>query len=332
MNILLYGLGNIAHAIIANNKNPEIKINVYSQSNSNIHDRIIRISNLNGQSGQALLVTDLSKGVREANYILLCVPSHLRREALKKIRKYILPGTILGAFPGTSGFNEEVEELIPICKCYFSTQRVPFIARILSKGSSVESSKKESINICASSNEQNIAQDLSSLLEIKVNIINNFELINLTNSNPLLHTSRIYTFLKKVTYPFYIDNNELFYENWTNEASNILILMDQEFQKILGALQLKTASILEHYEVDNIEGLTSKLRNIPAFQKIQFPMKLVGEQFKVDFNSRYFIEDFELGLRYTVNKAHTYNIEIPVMTEVLLFYDNLKMQIQEENS
>lgn len=321
-NIVICGFGNIAHAIVANNKRQDISLTILSLTANKSGP--VRVENIRtGDFGEAYLEVDPAKCLPSADYLIFCVPSHVRAKLLREISSFINPKTILGAFPGVSGFNDEVVDILPENKSYFASQRVPFISRVLESGK-VDSLKKDELYIAISpfANE-NIIEDIDCLLSISVKKIKSFDLINLTNSNPLLHTARIYDFLKNNEPPFLIDIDEKFYENWNDNASDILVQMDFEFQLLMKKLGHDTKNILEHYEVGSIKELTSKIKNIPAFKGIKFPMKEANGSFLVDFSSRYFLEDFNLGLVYTLKRANDLNIDAPTIRKVLNFYKNI---------
>ena len=105
------------------------------------------------------------------------------------------------------------------------------------------------------------------------------------------------------------EKNPGFYSEWTVEASNLYIAMDEEFQCLLEKLGVRKGcipSVLEYYESHDAESLTKKISSIPAFQGISSPMKLNKfGNYEPDFTSRYFTEDFPFGLKF----IHTFCLE-----------------------
>lgn len=324
LKIVLYGFGNISHAIVSNLKNKNFKLTVLSSTAQ--CSRIIEITNVKNQAkGKALLEIDPKKCLPDADYLIFCVPSNIRKEAINKIKNHINSKTILGALPGVSGFNEEIKEILPSSKAYFSVQRVPFIARVIDKGRLVRSEKKENLYLAVTKSVQDkVINDMGNFFEQKIEVLPSFDLVNLTNSNPLLHTSRIYDFLNRSKEPYEIDENEMFYENWSDAASFLLVKMDEEFQEIMRAKGHNSCSILEHYGVTNTYELTRKLRSISAFQGIKFPMRKSNGLNVIDFSSRYFTEDFALGLNYTIDKAIEMGITAHYMNTVHSMFMNVK--------
>ena len=118
----------------------------------------------------------------------------------------------------------------------------------------------------------------------------------------------------------------LFYEEWTEEASQLLIAMDREFFALLSILPVREGSIptiLDYYESTDAASLTRKLQSIEAFKGMLSPMKQVEGGFVPDFSSRYFTEDFPYGLRIIQNLARKHQVDTPTIDQVLAW--GLKM-------
>jgi len=119
-----------------------------------------------------------------------------------------------------------------------------------------------------------------------------------------------------VVYP----TESLFYEEWTIEASNYLIKMDEEFQKLLDVLPVTKGSIptiLDYYESTDAVSLTNKLQSIQAFKSLKSPMKKVEGGYIPDFDSRYFTEDFPYGLQIVQSQARQHGISTPMIDKIL---------------
>jgi hypothetical protein len=116
------------------------------------------------------------------------------------------------------------------------------------------------------------------------------------------------------------DRNSEFYSDWTYEASNLLITMDEEFQSLLSKIGVKEGAIptvLDYYESKDAVSLTRKLQSITAFKGILSPMKInkYGE-YEPDFSSRFFTEDFPYGMRFIIETAKKYDVDIPIIKKV----------------
>ena len=78
---------------------------------------------------------------------------------------------------------------------------------------------------------------LEQLFITPVSQLNSFYEAALSNSNPILHTGRLYTMFHGRENEVF-DHNILFYKEWTDEASQLLIEMDAEFFKLLDMLDV----------------------------------------------------------------------------------------------
>ena len=117
----------------------------------------------------------------------------------------------------------------------------------------------------------------------------------------------------------YYDHQYLFYEEWTDEASELLINLDQELFRLLDKLPVAPdylMPILPYYESTDAPSLTRKIRTISSFKGIATPMIQTEKGWQPDLTSRYFREDFLYGLRYIHQEAHRQGVAVPVMDEV----------------
>ena len=106
----------------------------------------------------------------------------------------------------------------------------------------------------------------------------------------------------------------LFYEEWTEEAAQLLIDMDEEFFRLLEVLPVKPnylPRILEYYESHDAHSLAQKLSSIQGFKGITSPMKQTAQGWIPDFASRYFTEDFPYGLHFIWQLAKEKGIPTP---------------------
>ena len=273
--------------------------------------------------GQLAQVTsNAADAIPQAEIVLLCLPGFAIHDELIKIRPYLSNTCKVGTVVSSSGFFFEAFELLPADNPIFGFQRVPFISRTIEYGRKAElKGYKESLHVAIEHTDakENLRIELERLFEKPVTLADNFYEVSLSNSNPLLHPSRLYTMWKDwqpgIVYPY----NPQFYAEWTLKASALLIQMDEEFQNLLKNLGLKPGSIpavLDYYESADAESLTTKLQTIKAFQGILSPMKEVTGGFIPDFTSRYFTEDFPYGMRFIVETAHQRNVSIPTIDQV----------------
>lgn len=272
--------------------------------------------------GELSLVTDNPKvAISGVDIILLCVPGYLIEKTLKEIKPYLGKDTIIGSVVSSTGFFFTAHEVLEPQYELFGLQRVPFISRVREYGSVGDLlGYKESLNIAVenSKDSEGLRRKLETLFMTPVNLLDNFYEASLTNSNPILHTGRLYSMWKDYDGEVFTKPS-FFYADWTEKDSEILIAMDNEFMsltKILGINEGVIPSLLSYYESHDAASLTNKIKSIPAFKTIVSPMKKVENGWIPDFKSRYFTEDFPFGLRYIKELADKQNLQTPTIDKV----------------
>lgn len=255
--------------------------------------------------------------IPQANIILLCLPGFAIKQQLQLIKPYVKSTTFVGSVFSSTGFFFNAMEILNEDVPLWGFQRVPFICRTREYGQSANLlGYKSNLNIAVERTDE--MEDFRLLIEklfnTPVSLLNNFYEATLTNSNPLLHTSRLYTMFgasnEGRTFPRMI----LFYEEWTEEAAQLLIDMDEEFFRLLEVLPVKPnylPRILEYYESHDARSLAQKLSSIQGFKGITSPMKQTAQGWIPDFASRYFTEDFPYGLHFIWQLAKEKGIATP---------------------
>jgi hypothetical protein len=271
--------------------------------------------------------------IPESDIVLVCLPGFAIHDVLCSIAPYIDKRTWVGTVVSSTGFFFEAMNVLPKEQPLFGFQRVPFISRIIIYGHSAElKGYKESLSVAVeqTDDKENVRKVLERLFNTPTNLLDSYYEVSLSNSNPLLHTARLYTLWKDWKPGMSYDNNPFFYADWTLEASELLIKMDEEFQQLLKEIGLKEGSIptvLDYYESHDSASLTQKIRSIPAFQGILSPM-IVNKfgRFEPDFNSRYFTEDFPYGMKFIVETANLYSFKLSIIPNVLNWGCNVIIQ------
>jgi hypothetical protein len=313
MKITIVGFGNIAHALIAYMGAKEnIKISILTSS---IIDTNSIVLSDNSSKGIIYAISSQpSKVIPDSDLILLTTPSHVRFEAIKKIAPFVSQSTIIGAFPGIGGFYDEIQKIFGNDMTVFASQRVPYIARVVERGKEVTATPKKSISIAINHNQAYIQELLSGLLDMDVDLLDSFMEVHLTNSNPILHSARLFS-LYTECYP--LSKEVLFYKEWDDNASKVLLQMDEEFMDLIKKLELQNISSLKkHYEVQNYQQMTQKLQSIKAFEGIKTPLIKVDNQYIFDINSRYFQEDINHDLLYIIKTANKNLVQLPTINRV----------------
>lgn len=278
--------------------------------------------------------------IPKAEIILICVPGYGVVDVLQQIKPYLTEMHYLGSVVSSTGFFFQALELLPHNISLFGFQRVPFIARTIEYGqkAKIKGYKKElliAVENAADNKKEFLKSFVQKIFKVPVKLLNSHYEASLTNSNPLLHTSRLYSMWNEWKPGVRYVSCPLFYADWTVEAAQYYIDMDKEFQTLLDSLHIIKGTIptvLQYYESYDAISLCNKLKSIPAFQEIYSPM--IGDSicgFEPDFDSRYFTEDFPYSLGYIVRLAHKLSVPIPLIDKVydwgmamIKKYSNLK--------
>ena len=259
-----------------------------------------------------------------SDVVLLCLPGFLIRSELQKLKPHLSPHTFVGCVFSSTGFFFEAHEVLRSNQPLWGFQRVPFISRVNMYGQSAhllgyKQAHNVAIEHVSNSEKEAFAQMLSEWFERPINVLNNFYEASLTNSNPLLHTSRLYTLFGGAHEGKPFPRMIMFYEEWTTEAADLYIKMDEEFFQLLKVLPVSDhflPTALHYYESHDAKSLAAKLSSIQSFKGITSPMKQTEEGWLPDFTSRYFTEDFPYGLKYIWKLAHEKGVSCPHIDKV----------------
>ncbi|MDE7356881.1 MAG: NAD/NADP octopine/nopaline dehydrogenase family protein [Bacteroidales bacterium] len=276
-------------------------------------------------TGQLAVISDKPEEViPDADVVLFCLPGFLIQEELLKIRDCLRPSTYVGSVVSSTGFFFEALKLLPENQPLWGFQRVPFICRIEEYGTSANLlGYKSNFHIAVEHDtierKEKFVQQIATIFGPPTYLLKNYWEASLTNSNPILHTARLYSMFSTWDTDQRESHNILFYEEWTDDASELLIQMDCEFFEILDTLPVSKGylpTLLNYYESTDAKSLTKKIRSIASFKGLTSPMKEVDNGWIPDFESRYFQEDFPFGLRFIWELAHTHHIPTPFIDKV----------------
>lgn len=262
--------------------------------------------------------------------VLVCLPATAMSEELRRIKPFLDAGAAVGSVFCCTGFFVMALRELGVDAALFGFQRPPFIARVNRYGESASLlgyRKVMRIGFWGMDTEKEAA--LVSVLEdihaTPVEALRHPLQATLTNSNPILHTSRLYDMFSR-------DEGAMpripkFYEEWTDSSSEVLIAADGEFQALLHELGLDDGDIpplIEYYESHDAASLSRKIRSIGAFKGLLAPMKETAPgSFCPDFESRYFTEDFTYGLLMIKLVGELKGVPMPTVDRMLTWYQKV---------
>lgn len=324
MRVCIVGGGSLGHVCAAFfSSRGGADVNVFTQR-PEAWSHTLTIEDCDGRvmTGQLGVVSSRpDEALNGCDLILLCLPGFAIERTLQKIAPYI-GQAVVGSIVSSTGFFFMAHKVLGTKARLFGFQRVPFIARTVEYGRSARLLGYKSQLAIATENladAEAFRAQVETLCQTPTQLLSHYLEVALTNSNPILHTGRLYTMWSGwsgATVPECL----LFYEGWTDAASELLIAMDHEFFLLLEKLGLADKSIqplLTYYESHDASSLTRKIQSIKAFKGITAPMRQTPDGWVPDFGSRYFTEDFPFGLRFIVDLAHEHHVDIPNMERVL---------------
>lgn len=325
MKITICGGGSLGHVCAGVlSSHSDIEVRLLTNRPTRWGSRIV-VTDMAGKE----YVADIAKAsseaeevVADADMVFICQPGFLIEGTLQQIKPWLKEDAVVGSIVASTGFFFQAHKILSDRVGLFAFQRTPFIARVEEYGHSARLlGYKSEVAIAV----ENIEERESFRKEVERLFItptvlraNHFE-VSLTNSNPILHTGRLYSMWHDWSGEVY-DHNILFYKEWTDEASQLLVDMDAEFMTVLERLPVTKGAIpplLEYYESTDAASLTRKISSIAAFQTITSPMKEVEGGWVPDFASRYFTEDFPFGLKYIKDIAVECGVATPTIDKVL---------------
>lgn len=269
-----------------------------------------------------VVTADARVAVEGADVVLLCLPGYAIEGVLEEIAPYVGKETVVGSVVSSTGFFFAAERCLKESQPVFGCQRVPFVARMEAYGKKAWlKGYKAEVNVAMRhvGDEEKLMEELAYVFGTPVRKLGHYYEAALTNSNPLLHPARLYTLFGERPMEKRFEAYPLFYEEWTDEASELLIEMDGEFQGLLEVLGVRKGaipSILDYYECGDAGELTEKMKSIEAFKGIGAPVYSSKTGFRLDRKSRYFTEDFPYGLRFVVEMGRDKGVKMPAMERV----------------
>lgn len=241
--------------------------------------------------------------IPQSDLILLCVPGFAIADDLAAIRPYLDGHHVVGSVVSCTGFFFIAHEVLPPGTGLFGFQRVPFISRtdVYGRSASLLGFKRKlELGTESVLHPELLGGLLQDMLDTPVELVSHYLEVSLSNGNPLLHPCRLYTLFRDYRPGMYYPRHFLFYEEWDDATSDLLLRCDREFMAMLEKLPVHPECIVplaDYYESHDISAFSGKIRSIEAFKGLKAPMKYTGPAGYIpDFGNRYFVEDFPYGL------------------------------------
>lgn len=330
MKVTIIGAGNIGTQFAIEFAEKGYEVAIYTSKPSRIKKELFMVDE-NGEVtkfGKIKEATsNIGDAVKKAEYIIITYPAFMLKEIADLLLDYVKEGMKIGVIPGTGGAEFFFARHVKKGAVLFGLQRVPAVARLEKYGECVRvSGKRERLHLAVipGSMSTEIANFMKTVLEMPCEILPNYLCVTLTPSNPILHTTRLKTLFEDYIPGKIYEKNPLFYQEWTDKSSELLLKCDSELQEICKALieldLSEVRSLKLHYESTTVRTMTKKLCSIKSLQGLYTPMIKVENGYIPDFNSRYFTADFPYGLSIIAQLAKAVNVSVPYIRETLNWY------------
>ncbi len=336
MKITVVGGGNIGtqfmvhcaekgHDVIAYTSKPEVfdtQLKIVDEYGKTSHEGSICFATNDPQTAFA-----------DAELIMVTLPPTMMQSLADAVYKFGNSKSIIGVVPGNGGSECAFSKCIERGNVFFALERVPAIARLIEKGKVVKSTGYRNelhISSIPIRYADSCCKIIESIYDIPCRVIPCFLNLTMTPSNPILHTTRLKSVFKDYEFGRVYDKLPLFYEEWDDNSSELLILCDKEVQNICKALpefHLEfVKSLQEHYESNTVEKMTQKISGIPAFKGLTTPSLKAEGGYIPDFNSRYFTSDFSYGLTIIKQIAEMAGVDTPNIDATMKWYEKFDKQ------
>lgn len=312
--IAVCGGGSLAHALAAVLGAGDRCVRVLTRNPSSWRRRIrvtyqdcILIGNLERVSNDP---ADVLPG---CGLVFVEVPAFAHADVLGRIQPFIDSDTWIGALPGAGGFDLRAAAALPGHERVFGSARTPYICRTMIYGESVAVTGIDAVLRVASllpSETPVIAAMIEEALGMRTLPLSSYDAVNLTPSNPLVHTARIFTFLEGTA-----DGDGAFYRDWDDDASRMLLACDDEIaavRRLLGIAESEVPPVRAHYAVTDANELTRRIRGLRPLLDSDIPIRAAASP-----DHRYFAEDFDYGLAAMAGIANRCGVRIPTIETML---------------
>ena len=266
MRITVIGGGNIGTQFAVHCAEKGHKVTMFT-SKPNVFQEHLEIVDEKGMTiheGDIRMSTNIPDyALTDADMIMITMPPTMMIPLAEVIYENTDSHTMIGFVPGNGGFEFAFKKCIERGNVLFGIDRVPAIARIVERGKSVKcTGYKDKLYVGAipGSRTEECAALIESIYDIPCVRLPGFMALTMTPSNPILHTARLKTIFKDYEQGVTYEKLPLFYEEWNDESSELLMACDDEIQEICKALPgfglEYVVSEREFYSANTVQEMT----------------------------------------------------------------------------
>lgn len=334
MKITIVGAGNIGTQIACHCSEKGHDVIMYTSRPNDISNKLYVVDENNKVIHRGIIsqaTNDPKIAFENADVVFITMPATMMKVNAERIYPYVYNQMKICLVPGIGGGECAFKKCIDKGATLFALQRVPSVARLVEYGrvTRVVGYRNELFVAAIPHKETEWCRCfIEDIFEINTSCIPNYLNITLTPSNPVMHTTRLKCLFEDWHEGVFYDNVPLFYEDWDDKSSELLLKCDAEVQMICQALKSfnlsYVKSLKDHYESYNVKDMTNKIRSIKGFKGLTSPVvEIEGKGFIPDFDSRYFSSDFPYGLSILIQVANMIGVQVPTMQSVYDWYEQI---------
>ena len=281
-NICIIGAGNIGIAsAVEISQHEQFYVTLLTSHAKKLNGLFKNIDTISNKetTGKNIVVTDnYQDALKNCDLVIVTVPSFLIKNVVEQVSNFSIKMILF--LPGYGGKEFYCKNLIEKGCLISGVDRTPYVAR-LSDPTTVHSSPKKHIRLAVLKNKASVqlCNLIENLFGIPCSPIQNYLNITFTPSNPILHTSRLFSMFRNATISTHFSRMIKFYAEWNDDSSSVLFKMDEELMQICKAFtKINLSDVIPnsvHYESNTPVLLTKKMKSITSLQNIDSPMKLV---------------------------------------------------------
>ena len=219
--------------------------------------------------------------MRNAEIVIIAVPTHARQQVLGAIAEDLAACTLLLSWEGTGPFREFLRTLAidgPVCA---GLQRSPIVARVRHYGLSCDLLGVRSAVVAAAVEPGascRVQALLAALLPFRITLAPSFEYVSLSPGNPLIHPARLFS-IARTGDAGDRDAAARFYANWDDDASNVLLAMHRELATVREALGLSKqfiTTLADRREWLTPTRLSAEIRSEARLADVPVPSRMTS--------------------------------------------------------
>ncbi len=293
-----------------------------------------------------------------AAIIILCMPVHQYRNALKRIAPYISKDSIIGTIYGQAGFNWMVEEIIKAYRLenisYFAFGLIPWICRIEEYGKvgvTYGSKEKNCVAVYPKAAYEELHKELFSAMSYdwfdtgEFVLADNFLSLTLSVDNQMIHPTRLYSIDKETTSSWLtVEDVPFFYKDYTSFSGEVLRDIDLDYSKIRARIKSDYPEKSFNFMFDYLEyvnfsynshcvDIVQSLKESKNLGHIKTPTVFEDGFWTININHRFFYDDIFYGICIAKWFADKLAIDVPCIDTILRWaQDKLNRKIINESN